>query len=219
MKQEIPFDFWYAVNNTEIVKLPSRHLETFGTTSLQYHMISELMDSVDQIRVRQGRMIANKPEIIAPEAYAKVLLEGFGDEAARYLEWLREHEKEVRVLQYGYRLKQEAFSENIVTDNIKAVVDRVQHEVKESSDPFTAILVGVDKPWDVCLVKLFWEIVRTSAHSNVSEMVNVEIEAAFLAASRDSSRLGALSAVLHRHGVFERYEDRFFATVKTARKT
>ena len=41
------FDFWYAVNNTEVIQLPTRQLETFGTTALNYVLVSELMDSVD----------------------------------------------------------------------------------------------------------------------------------------------------------------------------
>ena len=154
MKAKSSFDFWYAVNNTEIVMLPSKHLETFGATMLNYHMVSELMDSVNQVRVREGRMHANRPQIITPEAYSQTLLEGFGDEAQRYIDWLKEHEKDLRILQYGYKLRQEAFSEHLVSDNVKNVVDRVQNEVKEKGDPFSAVLVGVDEPWDVCLVKV-----------------------------------------------------------------
>ena len=68
-----PFDFWYAVNNTEIVTTPSHHLDTFGSTVLNYHLVSQLMDSVSRVRVRQGRMQANQPKIITPEAYSKTL--------------------------------------------------------------------------------------------------------------------------------------------------
>ena len=38
------FDFWYAVNNTEIVRQPSGQLETFGTTVLNYFLLTEIMD-------------------------------------------------------------------------------------------------------------------------------------------------------------------------------
>jgi hypothetical protein len=233
MKQPTVFDFWYAVKNTEIVMMPSRHLETFGTTILNYHLVSELMDSVNQIRVRQGRMQALRPQIITPEAYSKTLLDGFGEEAAKYVEWLKEHEKEIRViLQYGYQLKQEAFSEQVVSDNIKAVTERVREEVKASNDPFSAVLVGVDKPWDVCLVKLFHEIVQKSAALNVIDIerrhmldevagapkwIRDEIEEAFVAASHDSSKIGRLSAKLQKYDLFDEYQDRFFALVKASR--
>jgi hypothetical protein len=229
MTKRDPFDFWYAVNNTEVVRMPSRHLETFGTTILNYYLVSELMDTVDQVRIRKGRMLANQPKIITPEAYSQTLLEGFSEEASKYVDWLREHEKEIRILQYGYRLKQEAFSEHVVTDNVRTVVDRIKTDVEERKDPLAAVIIGVDDPWDVCLVKLFWEIIQGSARTNIRELatrhmfdddggvpvgVRREIEAAFLAASRDPERIGDLGRKLQTYGVFEEYQDRFFSLIR-----
>lgn len=233
MNSKDTFDFWYAVNNTEIVILPKRHLETFGTTVLSYHMISQLMDSAKQVRVREGRLQASQPRIITPEAYSETLLDGFGQEASRYVEWLKEHEKDVRVLQYGYRLKQQAFSEQVYTENVKAVTERIETEVKRSEDPFRAVVVGVDEPWDVCLVKLFWEVIQRSARINIREMaqqnlfdnqggvpraIREEIEAGFLAASRNSSLIPELGRKLQRHGLFDEYQDRFFALVRDSKR-
>jgi hypothetical protein len=231
VKERTTFDFWYAVNNTEIVQLPARHLETFGTTLLHYHLVSELMDSVDQVRVREGRMKASRPQIITPQAYANTFLDGFGEEANRYVDWLREHEKDVRILQYGYRLSQESFSEHIVTDKVQAVVERVKSTVKDSNDPFSAVVVGVDDPWDVCLVKLFWEVIQSSARTNIQQLeqrhmfeqeggvpkgLRHEIEAAFLAASRNALLIKPLGRKLNACGLFNEYQDRFFALVRSA---
>ncbi len=224
------FDFWYAVNNTDVKLMPSRHLETFGTTILNYHLITELMDSVDQIRIREGRLEAGRPQIITPDAYSQTALEGFGDEARQYVEWLKEHEQDIRILQYGYKLKQESFSEHIVTDSLEPVVERVKEAVEASGDPMSAVLVGVDDPWDVCLVRLFWEVIQKSALVNIREMqkqnlfdndqgvprgVRNDIEAAFKAANQDPSRIQALGAKLHALGLFDEYEDRFFSLVKS----
>ena len=49
MQEKQPFDFWYAVNNTELVTTPSNRLETFGETVVNYYMVCELMDSVDTV--------------------------------------------------------------------------------------------------------------------------------------------------------------------------
>jgi len=227
------FDFWYAVNNTEIVRMPTRHLETFGATVLNYHLVSELMDSVDQVRIRRGRMQASQPQIITPEAYSRMFLEGFGEEAQHYAEWLKEHEKDIRILQYGYRLKQEAFSEHVVSDKVRAVVERIEEETRTKNDPLSAVVVGVDRPWDVCLVKLFWEVIRKSARTNIQELqkrhlfddaggmpqgVRNEIEAAFLAASRDAGLIQSLARRLQNLGVFEEYQDRFFSLVKASKR-
>jgi len=224
------FDFWYAVNNTDVKLMPSRHLETFGTTILNYHLITELMDSVDQIRIREGRLEAGRPQIITPDAYSQTALEGFGDEARQYVEWLKEHEQDIRILQYGYKLKQESFSEHIVTDSLEPVVERVKEAVEARGDPMSAVLVGVDDPWDVCLVRLFWEVIQKSALVNIREMqkqnlfdneqgvprgVRNDIEAAFKAANQDPSRIQALGAKLHALCLFNEYEDRFFSLVKS----
>jgi hypothetical protein len=229
-KQPDSFDFWYAVNNTDVKLMPARHLETFGTTILNYHLITQLMDSVDQIRIREGRLEAGRPQIITPDAYSQTALEGFGDEARQYVEWLKEHEQDIRILQYGYKLKQESFTEHIVTDTLEPVVERVKEAVEARGDPMSAVLVGVDDPWDVCLVRLFWEVIQKSALVNIREMqkqnlfdneqgvprgVRNDIEAAFKAANQDPSRIQALGAKLHALGLFNEYEDRFFSLVKS----
>lgn len=231
MKDKKTFDFWYAVNNTEIVLMPQRHLETFGTTVLDYHLISELMDRTDQVRVRHGRMKASQPRIITPEAYSKTLLEGFGEEAAKYVEWLKQHE--IRVLQYGYRLTQEAFSEHVVSDALKTVIERVEKEVKAKHDPLSAVVVGVDDPWDVCLIKLFAEIIQGSAKTNIQQLqqrrlfddaggvpkaVRLEIDNDFRVASRNHAKIGALARKLQTYGLFEEYQDRFFSLVKASKE-
>jgi hypothetical protein len=234
MSDPRPFDFWYAVNNTEIVLMPSGRLETFGSTVLHYHLVTELMDSVNQVRVRQGRIKAGQPAIVTPEVYSRFILDGFGEEAGRYLEWMKEHEKDLRILQYGYTLRRESFSENVITDNLQAVVERVKADVAQMSDPLSAVLVGVDSPWDVCLVKLFREVISRSARYNIRDMekrhlfdddngllkgVRAGIDADFLQASRNPALIKDLAAKLQRMGVFEEYQDRFFSLVKAGKPT
>ncbi len=228
-KKPMQFDFWYAVNNTEILVSPQRHLETFGNTLINYTLISELMDSVGQVRVREGRMQAMRPQIITPAAYSSMILEGFGEQAEQYLEWLREHEDHVRVLRYGYTLKQEAFSEQVVTDKIESVVGRVKDAAAGKHDPFSAVIKGVDSPWDVCLIRLFWKTVQDSAQANIRELterhlfemrdgipmaVREEIDQAFTRAEKDATLIKPLGKLLQDKGVFDHYQDRFFSLVR-----
>ena len=35
------FDFWYAVNNTEVLEMPLGRLETFGSTLIHYRLVTE----------------------------------------------------------------------------------------------------------------------------------------------------------------------------------
>jgi hypothetical protein len=223
------FDFWYAVNNTEIVKAPSRALETFGVTLANYHIVSELDDDPGKVRIREGRMEAHKPAIITPEAYASETMEGFGEEARKYLEYLKQNQDSIRILQYGYTLKQEAFSEQVVTDSIQAVVERVVESVEESGEKFSVVMKSVDNPWDVSLVKFFWMHVNVSAPVNVRELeaarirhlddsisvgVRDEVEAAFQKAESNPRLIKELGAFLKSKGLFERYQDRFFQLVR-----
>lgn len=233
MKEPSQFDFWYAVHNTRVVVMPSRRLETFGATMLNYHLISELMDSVNKVRVREGRVQAQRPQIVTPASFASGLLEGFGQEAERYADWLRSNAQDLRILQYGFVIKKEELSEQVISDPLDTVVDRVAKEVQSKDDPLAAVIVGVEAPWEVCLIKTMVEVSGRSFPGNVRELerrhmfeeqnglpraVRDEIEGDFRAAEKDRSRLDELGRSLQRRGVFEEYEDRFFALVKSGHR-
>ena len=229
MSADRTLDFHYAVANTEILVPPSGMLETFGNTLLNYVVVSELMDSVGKCHVRTGRMKLLKPQIITPSAYSEMLLDGFGEEARRYYEFLKANEDSIRILQYGYSLRQEAFSEQVVTDSLDAVLSRVVEETKAAEDPFAVVIKGVDDPWDVCLVKFFWMEANASAPFNIRELerakasaeedslppgVRGEVEEAFKRAQSNPSLVKELGAFLRRKGLFEHYQDRFFKLVR-----
>ena len=159
----------YAAEATEILHAPSRALETFGTTSVNYHLLAELEDYPGKIRVREGRLQASKPELITPERYVKDEFEGFGELAQLYNDFLKQHEDSLKILKYGYRLKQESFSEQIVTDSMEAVAARVIDEVKSENRPFDVVIKGVDDPWDVCLMRFFWMHTNASVAKNMAD--------------------------------------------------
>lgn len=221
-----PHNFWYAVNNTEVIVMPKSHLETFGTTNLRYHMISELMDTVNRIRIRDGAIQSHRPQIITPDYYANETLGGFGAEANQYIDWLRNHAKDLRILQYGFKIQKTEFNEHVVTGNVKEIIEQVKKQTLDKNDPMTAVVYGVDEPWDVCLLKFMVDVIRNSAPHNFNELgrrnllddvngtpraVREDIEHAFLAASRDKSMIAELGTTLRKLGLFEEYEDRFFA--------
>ena len=80
---------------------------------------------------------------------------------------------------------------------------------------------GVDEPWEVCLLKLLFEVVRRSAPGNARDLradpdgSRHEIDRAFRLAARDRARLAPLAELLNRLGKFKDYEDRFFALVRS----
>ena len=93
------------------------------------------------------------------------------DRAINY-DFLKQHEDELKILKYGYRLKQEAFSEQIVTDSMESVAERVIRGVKEENRPFDAVIQGVDDPWDVCLMQFFWLHTKASVAHNMEDFKN-----------------------------------------------
>ena len=103
-------------------------------------------------------------------AFDASAVEGFGDEAREYFEFLREHEDHLRILRYGYHLKSDNFSEQVVTDSLAAVTERVKAEVERTGDKFSAVLQGVDDPWDIALVELWRREVGRSAGENIREL-------------------------------------------------
>ncbi len=169
MSRDIAFDRWYAASKVRILLSPSHQLETFGSTLVNYHLISELDDHPGKVRVREGRLEAHQPRIITPR-FGEITAEGFGEEAREYLEFLKENENNLRILQYGYHLKSDNFSEQIITDSIAAVADRVKAEVVASGDKFAAVIHGVDEPWDIALVELWRREVERSANKNIKEL-------------------------------------------------
>jgi len=226
MDSKQQFDFWYAVNNTELVATPTSRLETFGDTVVNYHLVCELMDSIDKVRIREGHLKALKPEIITPQSLGQMDLEDFGEEAEQYADWLAQHGGDLKILQYGFRLQKQEIKEYVVTDHLDNVMDRVKAEVAAKDDPLSAILIGVDSPWEVCLLKLMVELVQSSVKGNVQDIRqqaksmknsrSENVERGFLEASRDPSKINALAERLKQNGLWEKYEDRFFALVKAS---
>jgi hypothetical protein len=163
------FDRWYAAQHVKVVALPRCQLETFGNTLVNYHMLSVLPDEPRKVRIREGRLEAHPPRVIAPHV-SEIETEGLGPEARQYLEWLRENEDKLRILQYGYQLKSDNYSEQVVTDSMRAVTDRVLEAVRESNDQFAAVVQGEDEPWDIALVELWRREVMRSAQKNIREL-------------------------------------------------
>lgn len=169
MSSNPEFDRWYAARRVKILIRPSHRLETFGNTLVNYHLVSELEDHPGKIRIREGRLEAHQPLVIAPHV-DDVTTEGLGEEAQAYLRFLKENEENLRILQYGYHLKSDNFSEQIVTDSLAVVTERVKSAVRASNDRFAAVLQCVDEPWDVALVELWRQEVMRSAQQNIREL-------------------------------------------------
>jgi hypothetical protein len=221
-----------AALHTEIIRHPRQHLDTFGITNIYYYLLtepvySELTNGASETVIREGRVIAERPKIVTP--YYLTHIEGFSYDARRYLETLLQiHGPNAPGLYYTY--KNEPKGLNIVSDNWQAVVDKLNIEIDKKGDPLISIIKGQDDLWDVSLLKFVYEITSRSVPSNVAQLgsrgllsmshsglpmgARQTIEEMFDQVSRGELKPSVLERELNRWGVFEEYEDRFFAVIR-----
>src|SRR6266536_2487848 len=162
-------DFDYALENTRVILAPERQIATFGSTSFNFYLISELMDRVDQVRIRNGRIHAERPQILTPEHYCRLLLEGFGEKAERYIDQLREHARSMAVLRYGFQFRKTDLSEQTLRDSIDSVINRTRRKVESKNESLSAVIHGVDDAWEVCLLKFTIDLVERSSGNNLGD--------------------------------------------------
>lgn len=223
MESQDQFDFWYAVNNSHVIVPPKRQLESFGTTTIRYHLVTEMMDAANQTRIREGRVHAYKPQILLPSSFMDSNLEGFSEEqAARYMAWLQRFEKNLTILKYGFKIRKEEIQTELVYRPIDEVLDTLKADVLQRDQPMESVIRGVEEPWEVCLIKLMVEMVERSITGNASDLqrdpngYHAEIEKAFSEAARDRSKIDSLAALLKARNLFEHYEDRFFSLIRVS---
>ena len=161
--------FQYVVENTVVIHAPDRRIETFGSTSFRFYLVSELMDSVNQVRVRDGRLHAERPQIITPGNFQRMLLEGFGERGEQFAEWMRENASHLAVLKYGFQMRKTDVTESIVHSPMEEVIDRLKEVVRHSEDPLSAIIQGVDEGWEVSLLKFASDLIQQAAAGNLGD--------------------------------------------------
>ena len=164
-----PDDFQYAIENTQVILAPERKISTFGSTSFRFFLISELMDRVDEVRVRDGRIHADRPQILTPEYFNRLLLEGFGEKAEQYVEQLREHARNMAVLRYGFQFRKTDVTEKTFRDPLESVIARTKSEVQHLQEPLSAVIQGVDEAWEVCLLKFTIDLIERSSDGNLGD--------------------------------------------------
>ena len=162
-------DFQYAVENTHVIVAPEQQIATFGTTSFRFYLISELMDQANEVRVRDGRIHAERPQIVTPDQYARLLLEGFGGMAQQYVDAVRERMRNIAVLRYGFQFRKTDVTEDRVHDSVEAVVARTRSMVENANEPLSAVIQGVDDAWEVCLLKFTIDLIARSSGENLGE--------------------------------------------------
>ena len=211
----------YVVEHTELIRPPQQHLATFGTTTLNYYVVTGLAENLSV--VRNGKVEAEKPRIVTPSYL--VGLEGFSEEARKYITAMaREHPNEPGVF---YRYKNHPREMNVISEPIRQVIGNLNTQLEEEHNPLSTIIKGVEELWDVSLLMFIYHLTRKSIYTNVAEfrsrgLLDIDtsgvpkearnhIEELFGQVRKNISRAPELVAELNRWGVFSEYQDRFFA--------
>jgi len=142
-------DFDYALENTHVILAPEHQIATFGSTSFNFYLISELMDRVNQVRIRNGKIQAERPQ--------------------RYVDQLREHAQKIAVLRYGFQFRKTDLNEQTLSGSIDTVINRTRRQVENKNEPLSAIIQGVDDAWEVCLLKFTIDLVERSSGGNLGD--------------------------------------------------
>ena len=161
--------FQYVLENTEVILAPERRIETFGSTSFRFYLVTELMDEVNAVRVRDGRLHADKPQIIAPGHLQRLLLDGFGERAEQYMDWLQRNAGHLAALKYGFQFRKTDVTESIVHSPVEEVIQRIKYQIDYSEDPLSAIIQGIDEGWEISLLKFASDLIQESSGSNMGE--------------------------------------------------
>src|SRR4051812_37109259 len=127
------------------------------------------MDRVNEVRVRDGRIHADRPQILTPDHIARLLLDGFGEKAERYMDQLRERSRNLAVLRYGFQFRKSDVNEHTVRDPLEAVIARTKSMVEDMNEPLSAVIQGVDEAWEICLLKFTIDMIERSSGGNVGD--------------------------------------------------
>lgn len=219
-----PFNIWYAVKHTNIVYAPPRQLETFGASMVSYFMLSEHLDAVGKIRIRQGKFTAERPQILTPRYLGNEMLENFGAEAREYAEWLLHSRVSQPILRYGLTFRKDEIGEETVEGQLEDVAAQTTLTARHRPE-LCGVVTGVDDLWEVSLFHFAFDMVRRSLPAQVDELqrhglfadeggvpaaIRRQLETEFQTAATDKSRLNGLADLLRRHGLWAEYEDRFY---------
>jgi hypothetical protein len=211
----------YALEHTELVRAPRQELDTFGSSVIDYYVVTELVGNLSV--VRDGKVIAERPKIVTP-AYL-VNVEGFSEQARRYLATLaRESPYESGIF---YRYKNEPRGMNVISEPVRHVINKLSSQIEEQRNPLSTIIKGVEELWDVSLLMFIYGLTNRSVRTNMAEFerrgfLDIDaggvpqgardyIEELFEQASRNLARAPELVVELNRWGLFPEYQDRFFA--------
>ena len=153
----------YALEHTELIRAPQQELDTFGSSVIDYYVVTELVGNMSVIR--DGKVIAERPKIVTP-AYL-INVEGFTEQARSYIAMMaRENPYESGIF---YRYKNAPRGMNVISEPIGQVINNLSSQIEEQPNPLSTIIKGVEELWDVSLLMFIYGLTTRAARTNMAE--------------------------------------------------
>lgn len=152
---------------TSVLHVPDRRIDTFGSTEFRFILISEIMDQIDEVRVRTGKIQAEKPRILKPRPEQELSFEGFGEQAEAFHHWLKTNHANIALLQYGFAFRKSDVSEELLHEPFADVQGRLVETTRRGGNPMEAVIAGVDDTWEISLLKFMMEMIQQSSGINM----------------------------------------------------
>ncbi|MDB4400920.1 hypothetical protein N9Z85_05320 [Akkermansiaceae bacterium] len=161
-----PDDFQYAMEASKVLHEPARRIDTFGSTRFEFEVLSEPMDSVGSVRVRRGEVQAQKPQLIKPEGFSDIELEGFNPQMLEVIEHLKQNGVDLSFLRYGFQFKRSEVAEEIVHDHMESVKKKALENVRRTGNPSLVVIEAIDDSWEVGVMKFTIDMIMKSSEIN-----------------------------------------------------
>jgi hypothetical protein len=212
----------------QVVRSPKHRLATFGSSRIEYKLVTDVAGLSDRCRLRTGVVTAEKPALITPQALRE-RFSGFGKES--------EELTELMTKQYGqafmgleYQFRNEPQSTRVELSAPDAFMAHLTSDFDHATANFnSAIIRGTDKLWELSVMKFIVEETLASFSANVQELKERgffegdtrvekrrrrEIEHLLSLAQNDRGIIPTLGKKLKEYGLFDEYQDAFFRLVQ-----
>ncbi|MBP5301166.1 MAG: hypothetical protein J6Y80_07140 [Victivallales bacterium] len=224
-------EIWFAAKSTRIVYMPPKLLETFGETYVHYVVVAEDLDNPSLAHLHEGVVTAERPRIVTPQYYRQKMVENFGADAQRYFDEVLSKDASARFLQYGLKFSKQEYREQTVAGNAQEIAEQAAKDAQDNLRELRGVLIGADDTWEVSLLYFITQLVQRSfpyhardiarrglldLQDGVPVAVRQEVEAE-LAACTTLEGARNLGAKLRDYGLFEQYEDQFYALYRRVR--
>ncbi|MFW6148258.1 MAG: hypothetical protein ACOC6D_00175 [Atribacterota bacterium] len=231
----------YAFEHSKVLKWPKQLLSSFGSSEVHYHVLTEpvyqeFTKGITETVVREGKVSWFRPQLLTPGYILRI--EGFSDEAKNAFSSLANEMPDLASILYRFHFKREVDSMNFVSGSLESVADKISKDIDNRNDNLAAVIKGVGDLWDISLSKFILDMMAKSAHQSqypelrkrglissnqfgqqvvsrdkhgIPIIAKKEIESMFNMTKRGDMEPKDLKKELDRWGLFDIYQDRFFA--------